>query len=232
MYAQYINVENVEAKTGKVTASVLNVRSQASTSSKITGKLKKGQTVNILSKSGQWYMVNTPNISSGWIYGAYVALDKPDSAKGNTTSRGSTVSRGGESPRDIPVSKATKGEQIAEYSKKFLGVPYKWGGATPEGFDCSGLTYYIYKQFGITLNRTAAGQSTQGVLVKKNELKPGDLLFFDTQGGNNGQVTHNGLYIGNNKFIHSANPRTVVRITDLSDSYYTRTYVKAKRIIN
>lgn len=55
---------------------------------------------------------------------------------------------------------------------------------------------------------------------------------FDTNGGNSGEITHDGLYIGNNKFIHSANPKTVVRITDLSDSYYTKAYVKAKRIIN
>lgn len=226
MYALYLKVESVEAVTGKVTASVLNVRNQPSTSSKIEGKLFNAQTVRILSKSGQWYMLKTPDSSIGWVYSEYVALDKPLTEINETTSRDNILSRGVEFSRNSAI-----GEEIAEYSKKFLGVPYKWGGATPDGFDCSGLTYYIYKQFGITLNRTAEGQSAQGVYVDKSELKPGDLIFFDTNGTNDGEVTHDGMYIGNNQFIHSANSRTLVSITDLSESYYSSTYVKAKRII-
>lgn len=236
IYAVTANAEEAAGKpgtaTGKVTASVLNIRSKPSISSKIIGKLKKGQMVSILTKSGKWYMVKNNDDYNGWIYGSYVELDKPNAIKGDIASRGGMESRSSGSAKNASEQNGVTGEQIAEYSKKFLGVPYKWGGATPEGFDCSGLTYYIYKQFGITLKRTSSGQSTQGALVDRNELKPGDLIFFDTQGENNGQVTHNGLYIGDDKFIHSANPRTVVRITDLSESYYTKAYVKAKRIIN
>lgn len=226
IHSQHLQVASVEASTGKVAAVVLNVRSEPSSSSKIERKLKKGQMVSILTKSGKWYMVKNPDTSLGWIDGDYVVLDKPNAVKGDI------ASRGGEASRNISEQNAAKGEEIAKYSKKFLGVPYKWGGATPKGFDCSGLTYYIYKQFGITLDRTASGQATQGVLVDKSELRPGDLIFFDTEGENDGQITHDGLYIGDNKFIHSANSKTAVRITDLADSYYTKTYVKAKRIIN
>lgn len=257
VYGQYLKTKSMVTKKGRVTASVLNVRSNPGTPSIVINKLKKGQSVNIADKSGDWYIIKISDTSVGWMHSKYIEVGSSGaskisasassaapknpaevntaSSKRAVASKSKTVSRGDEASmqkKSTARKDAILGEQIAEYSKKFLGVPYKWGGTTPEeGFDCSGFTYYVFKQFGIKLNRTAEEQSRQGVYVEKSELRPGDLLFFDTNEKNNGEVTHDGLYIGDNKFIHSANPRTVVRITDLSDSFYTRTYVKAKRVI-
>ena len=114
----------------------------------------------------------------------------------------------------------------------FLGKPYVWGAQGPNGFDCSGFTYYVYKNSaGKTLPRTSSAQSKYGTYVSKSNLKPGDLLFFDTVGANNGVVTHCGIYIGNNQFIHAASGQGKVVINNLNSSYYINSYVNARRIL-
>ena len=116
----------------------------------------------------------------------------------------------------------TTGEDIVAYAKKFLGCRYVYGTAGPNTFDCSGLTSYVYKHFGYTLSRTSGGQRSNGKKVEKSDLKPGDILCFSG---------HVGIYIGGNKFIHAANPRKGVIITSLSESYYVKTYITARRIL-
>ena len=116
----------------------------------------------------------------------------------------------------------TTGEDIVAYAKKFLGCKYVYGTAGPKTFDCSGLTSYVYKHFGYTLSRTSGGQRSNGKKVDKKDLQPGDILCFSG---------HVGIYIGGNKFIHAANPRKGVIITSLSESYYVKTYITARRIL-
>ena len=116
----------------------------------------------------------------------------------------------------------TTGEDIVAYAKKFLGCKYVYGTAGPNTFDCSGLTSYVYKHFGYSLSRTSGGQRSNGTKVNKSDLQPGDILCFSG---------HVGIYIGENKFIHAANPRKGVIITSLSESYYVKTYITAKRIL-
>ena len=116
----------------------------------------------------------------------------------------------------------TTGEDIVAYAKKFLGCKYVYGTAGPNTFDCSGLTSYVYKHFGYSLNRTSGGQRSNGTKVNKSDLQPGDILCFSG---------HVGIYIGGNKFIHAANPRRGVIITSLSESYYVKTYITARRIL-
>lgn len=122
------------------------------------------------------------------------------------------------------------GEEIAVYAVQFNGSKYVYGAASPSvGFDCSGLAYYVYKQFGYTLPRTAHLQYRSGTTVEKADLQPGDLVFFATYGGRS--VTHVGFYIGNNQFIHAATKKNGVMISSLDNSYWKKAWVGAKRII-
>lgn len=128
------------------------------------------------------------------------------------------VSRGG-----TPFS----GDRIIQYAAKYIGTPYRYGGRSPGGFDCSGFTSYIFEQFKIKLNRTAADQYKQGVAVTKDELEVGDLVFFAS--GRN--IDHVGIYSGNGQIIHSSSPSSGgVIYSSLNTGYYAKTYVGAKRI--
>ena len=109
-----------------------------------------------------------------------------------------------------------------------MGYHYVWGGKDPaEGFDCSGFVYYVYSQFGYTLNRVAGDQALNGVHVEPDQLQPGDVLCFYSSGS---YIGHSGIYLGDNLFIHSANSRTGVIISDL-DGYYSVRGFEARRIL-
>ena len=118
--------------------------------------------------------------------------------------------------------------EIVAYAKKFIGTQYIMGGTSPSGFDCSGLVFYVYKQFGYSLNRVAADQMRNGVEVSRSNLQPGDLIFFR---GSDGGIGHVGMYVGDNSFIHSVQTGTPVTITNLNSSYYSARYVSARRIV-
>ena len=135
-----------------------------------------------------------------------------------------------------------KGEDLKAYSDTFLGMHYLWGGTTPAisnssgkyisgGFDCSGLVQYSYKNFGINLPRTTMDQVDKGAAVHINNLEEGDLVFFSTNLAIPSEVSHVGIYIGDNKFMHSPKPGDVVKISELS-GYYIENFVIGKRIIS
>lgn len=116
-------------------------------------------------------------------------------------------------------------EQAAVVGQKFVGVPYKWGGTTPAGFDCSGFVGYAYKKSGKVLPRTAAQMYKQGQSVKQYHLQVGDTVFFSTY---NSGASHVGIYVGNNKFVHAAS--NGVKVDSLNNSYWKKRYLGAKRI--
>ncbi len=120
---------------------------------------------------------------------------------------------------------------IIKDAKQYLGGKYVWGGTKPKGFDCSGYIKYLYEKEGIALPRTAYQQSKVGKLVTRDNLKKGDLLFFLTDKKRHIPITHVGMYIGNDKFIHAASRKKGIIISSLSKSKYNRYFVKAKRII-
>ncbi|WP_391563809.1 C40 family peptidase [Paenibacillus cremeus] len=109
-----------------------------------------------------------------------------------------------------------------------LGSPYKYAGTTTRGFDCSGFTSWVFAKFGIDLPHTSKGQSKLGDWVDKDQLRPGDLVFFNTDGSG---VSHVGVFVGDGKFYHSATNQGVT-VSNLSDSYYVKRYVTARRVLS
>jgi len=126
---------------------------------------------------------------------------------------------------DIPTN--TLGGQAVALAYRFLGVPYIWGGATPDGFDCSGLTMYVYAQLGIKLGHYTGFQYYQGRRVRRDRLEPGDLVFFHAN--SIGVPGHEGMYIGNGSFIHAPHTGDIVRISSLFETRYALSYVGAVR---
>jgi peptidoglycan DL-endopeptidase CwlO len=104
------------------------------------------------------------------------------------------------------------------------GVPYVWGGSSPGGFDCSGLVMYAYAQVGVSLPHSSYAQYNMGVAVPRDQLQPGDLVFFDGLG-------HEGLYIGGGLFVHAPHTGTVVQVASLDSGWYAASYVGARRIL-
>ncbi len=127
-----------------------------------------------------------------------------------------------------PPAGSSKGEQMVAEAKKYLGTPYVFGGASPKGFDCSGLLLYVAKKFGIDLPHKASIQATRGSAVDKANLQPGDMVFFRTDGS--GNVSHAGMYVGDGKFIHAPKTGDVVKISSINDSYYQSKWAGARRM--
>lgn len=125
------------------------------------------------------------------------------------------------------TAEAASVSELTATASKYIGVPYVYGGTTASGLDCSGFTQLVFKQLGYDLNRTAATQYKQGTSVSKSNLQAGDLVFFNTVGG----VSHVGISLGGNKFIH-AGSSTGVTVADINSSYWAKKYVGAKRVAN
>ena len=126
-------------------------------------------------------------------------------------------------PAPPPVAAAPARGGVVAIAMRYLGIPYKWGGASPStGFDCSGFTMYVYAQVGVSLPHNAAAQYGMGTPVPRSQLQPGDLVFFNGLG-------HNGIYIGGGQFIHSPHTGDVVKISSMT-GWYSSTYVGARRV--
>ena len=198
------------------TTSGLNMRTGPATSyAKIT-TIAYGQSVNVLSTSNGWSKINYSG-STGYVSSQYLQSKKPSSS--SSSNSGST-------------SVSSSASSVIAYAKTLLGKPYVWGAQGPNSFDCSGFTYYVFKnKAGIVLPRTSSAQSKYGTSVSWSNLRAGDLMFFDTNGANNGQVSHVGLYIGNGQMIHASSSQRKIVITSVNTSYYKNAFVNARRVL-
>ena len=201
-------------KIGTVNTSNLNIRSGAGMSYSVISKVYSGDIILIkeVSSNGDWYKVETTTGVVGWCGSSYIK----DIRDGKLPSYG--------------LSSSEKVNNVLKVAKEQLGKPYVFGSTGPDSFDCSGLAYYVFKNgAGITLPRNSKDQATVGTYVAKSDLKPGDLVFFNTSGSG---ISHLGIYIGNNEMIHAPRSGKNVEIVKITDSYWANRYVTARRVIN
>ena len=118
------------------------------------------------------------------------------------------------------------GAQAASIALRFVGVPYVWGGETPDGFDCSGLAMYAYRQVGVRLSHWTGYQWNEGRPLTWEEMQPGDLMFFDLRGG---VPQHEGMYVGNGLMVQAPHTGDIVRVVNLSEPGYRERFVRAVR---
>lgn len=126
----------------------------------------------------------------------------------------------------LSIYNSTIGDAAVAEAEKYLGVPYVWGGTTPKGFDCSGLVQYVYKNLGININRVSQAQFLQGTPLTREELMPGDLVFFEK----NGDVHHVGLYAGNGMMIHAPYTGAVVSYQSIDSGHYKTEFCGGRRV--
>lgn len=198
------------AKYAKVTAETgLNLREAPSTSSKILKLLPCNTYTTILETQQDWLKVKTTDGQTGYISTEFAIIT--DKIEQQTAS--------------------ASAQTVIDFAKQYLGKPYVYGGTNLNtGTDCSGFTYSVFKHFGINLNRSSRDQYLNGTPVEKSNLLPGDLVFFNT--GGNSVISHVGLYIGNNQYIHCTDSKNQgVIISSLGSDYALKTYYGAKRVL-
>ncbi|MDQ8035496.1 NlpC/P60 family protein 2 [Bordetella genomosp. 1] len=122
-------------------------------------------------------------------------------------------------------------DRVVQAGLEAIGTPYSWGGDDPDGFDCSGLTLFVYREIaGLELPRTSRAQRTAGKNVARARLKPGDLVFFATRG--RGVTSHVGIYIGQGQFVHAPSRGSQVRVDRLDNTYWSKRYLGARAYLD
>lgn len=144
----------------------------------------------------------------------------------STSENTPSFSSSGSSAAVSSSSSSSKGQAIVNTAMQYLGVPYVWGGTSPSGFDCSGLVQYVCAKNGISVPRVAASQRGAGTYVSRENLQPGDLVFFSHGGG----ISHVGIYVGNGNMIHAPQTGDVVKISSIETSYRISSYAGAVRV--
>jgi len=221
-----LTAENFNAQ-GRVTGSNVNIRLRPNLSSDSLGRYPAGTIMTVIGINNGWYKV-VHNGVTGYVRSDLMEIIGGQRAATTSSSNNSRSRPAATSP--APPANATLGEQMIYYAMGYLGTRYVWGGTSPSGFDCSGFVTYVYRNFGISLTRSASGQfRDNGVLIDKSDLAAGDLVFFSSNGGDT--VTHVGIYIGENEFIHASRSAIGVVISRLDSSYYLRCWYGAKRIL-
>ena len=219
-------------KTMYVNVATVNVREEPNTSSEIVTNATMNTEVIVQSEEGGWSEV-TVNGQNGYIATDLLSETRQTTSRSSTTRRSTTSTQSSTQTQDTTASTtasttSASGSRAAVVAKakSYLGYKYVYGGSSPStGFDCSGFTSYVYKQFGVSLNRTAAGQYSNGTAVSRANLQPGDLVMFGKSG-----INHVGIYIGGGMIVHAENSSTGVTTDTINSGYYNNNYVGARRI--
>ena len=230
MHSDYLTVnskENAELGYGKITGGGVNLRTGPGTSYSVAAVSGNGDRCYIIGINDGWYKVlykdKTCYIRSDFVELTEIPFENPDSPSSPKYYRGGKAIGNASSASAVPVS--VTGSQILAEAQKYLGCPYRAGGASPSGFDCSGFVYYVLKQLGLSPYRTPSEQYQMGTSVEKTALRVGDLVFFGS-----GRITHSGIYAGNGQFIHAPNSRSTISYSDLTTGYWAQNYYGACRV--
>ena len=207
----------VSGQIAKVTTDDLNIRSGADTIYPVLSVANTGDSVLIIEKdSSGWYKVQLTTGVVGWCNSKY--LDSFKSGSITITSTGKVQ----ETPEEL-INK------VISLAKAQIGKPYEYGSTGPNSFDCSGLAQYVFKNgANINLPRNSKAQAEVGRAVSKSDLRPGDLVFFNTSGSG---ISHLGIYIGDNQMVHAPSSGKKIQIVNITQSYWSSRYVTARRII-
>lgn len=211
-------------KTAYISSSGINFREKPNTDSNVLKVFAQNSQVTILEEIDGWYKIKY-NDQVGYVVKTYVSNKKVTTTSRSSVNRTQNTNTKKEET-NVAVSTSTvassKGQEVSNYVKQFVGCRYVYGGSTPSGgFDCSGLTMYVYKHYGVSLPHSATSQSKIGTQVSRANLQPGDLIFFKDFRTNKG-IGHVGIYIGNNKFVHASTEKTGVITSTLSGTYSSR----------
>ena len=203
-------VQVVEKVKKYVNVSVLNFRNGPSTKASIIGTISKGSEVEVISTSDGWSKIKY-NEKEGYVASNYLSNKISDI---------------------IQITTSISAEKIIEYAKTLLGKKYVWADEGPDTFDCSGFTWYVYKNVAkISLPRSSKEQGAYGTYIIKKNLQLGDLVFFDTVGATDNVISHVGIYVGNNQFIHASSSQGKVVISQLDNDYYSKAFVNGRRVL-
>ncbi|MDQ3023707.1 MAG: SH3 domain-containing protein [bacterium] len=214
----------------KVSGDQVNFRASPAVDADVIARLPAGSTVNVLGRSEKWAYAWFDG-HKGWLYTEYLdeldggaAIPGPDVERKNTHPTGRTLSW-------KEVGGASIGNRLIERARAMMGTPYVWGGESDNGVDCSGLIYKVLCDEGVEakcLPRRASEQMAQlGLSVEKEELAAGDLVFFTTYKDG---ASHVGIYLGDGDFIHASSAQHRVTVSNLSEGYYRKRFVGARRI--
>ena len=188
----------------------LNFRNGPSTDYKIIQSLPKNTQVEIVMQLNEWTLVRYKD-TLGFVYSKYLNDKTTEISKINTS---------------------ISADKIIQYAKSLLGKKYVWADEGPNTFDCSGFTWYVYKNIAkISLPRSSKEQGAYGTYINKENLQPADLVFFDTVGAKDNVISHVGIYIGNNQFIHASSGQGKVVISQLDSNYYSKAFVNGRRVL-
>lgn len=215
MSAQYLDLQSqadAELGWGVVGTTSLNVRTGPSTDYEAVGYLNNRNTVTILGVDNGWFKISYQD-SPAYVHSDYLRLCMDESGL----------------RWDDPIRDDTLPDQIVAYAETFLGVPYVYGANGPDAYDCSSFTQAVYAHFGYDLYRRSPDQPLNGRPVSRDELQPGDLVFFRTIAG--AYISHVAIYAGNGAIIHASSGSRMIRYASLYEPYFANSYVCACRII-
>jgi cell wall-associated NlpC family hydrolase len=242
-------------KTGVIDGDRVCIRYAPQRTDRSVTILDKGHPVLVTARRGNWLQVQLPSGRMGWVRDDLVRMTGTLAAKAASAKRPQVTRRLSKSApsaykksirkashwkstpvraqREVAFATSTSGshtgESIVRTASRLRGVRYRWGGSSRSGFDCSGFTRYVFRQrAGIDLPHSASAQFRMGKRVRRIELKPGDLVFFQTYRRG---ASHVGIYIGNGKFIHASSAGGRVRVDSLNDGYYRQRYLGGRRVV-